>query len=603
MVANLGGQRGFYPAAKVKLILRLEEFNQYVIDPAKLPSKNAVNLNPPKAGEAAALEVVPNYDRPGTFYLRKKSSARGATPGAAGAQTSSADERTWVIPGIIPQEATWSVNSIMVADTLSLTLRWQDLPLDPRIIRSCAVEYYLGNLGPQQFAEGQASSNVSPGNVATNSTPLNILPDGYTYNGVQRTNLRFQGWVDKWNMTWNEGASTIKLDCRDQTQLFLDKKAPNKPRLNPKLAVDAMVADYLRWFPLFEGMTVEFRPNSAERPVLSKVLAGTNFQPQLGPSPSKGGGGSDDLKVWDYLTDMIGCVGHLIFVEGSTVVIQAPKTLINDNATSRPGDPYVTRYLDEGEFPVRTFVYGRNLVENAFSREYSAAAPKNVEVRVFNPVRKNLLVARFPSKERRVTKLQPGDGKGDQEWLEIRIRAAITDPKVVQSMAEAYYYVRCRHELEVKLKTRDLTSYGGDAADTDILDARCGDAIEVLLARNADGTVVRAASAQNSLAEGMQWLYDLGFNADFARAYMKAATDAGFTRKYVLRDMNVVWNVDQGIDIDITAANYLEARLDAQTPGTVEPRGKKTATPAPNLNQVQDWLTASGVTIPGTDNE
>ena len=36
------------------------------------------------------------------------------------------------------------MNGVRTADKLELVLRWRDFPFDPRTVRACAVDFYLG---------------------------------------------------------------------------------------------------------------------------------------------------------------------------------------------------------------------------------------------------------------------------------------------------------------------------------------------------------------------------------------------------------------------------------------------------------------------------
>lgn len=559
--------RDFFPSAKVKLNVRLEEFDRPVFDLKKLPPRNATTLAPSK--DKPALDVVADPNIPGAFLLQSKNPS---TPGTGQTQTSSADLLTYEIPGLIPKQASLGYNGVRIADTLSLTIKWTDCPIDPRCIRSASVEYYLGALTSSEFAEGArgVTRATAQGNVAIKNSAekLNIVADGYTHAGIARTNLRFSGWVDDWEVTMNDGEPEIKLECRDNTQLLIDQKAPQKPRITRDGSkIDKSIATYLAFFPQFEGLSVQFRPTDTQdrdKPSLKDSLDGALFSSNLGggPPPSKGGGSSEGMSVWDYLTDVCGAMALNVRVEGNLVVIESPKTLMNDQTPPRVSDPYRTRRVESGTYSQRTFIYGRNVSEMSFGRKYDKKSPGNIEVRCTNPKRKNVLVGRYPNKTDRVISANPGDGAADQKWKVIRVSLPLKDQAAAEKLAKAYYVAKNRTEFEAKIKTRDLTSFAGDALDTDILDARPGDGISLLIDHAGDGTVVTVDGFMDQLASNKQYMTDMGFSDAFASAYADARARSQFPRSFILRSMKIEWDIEKGVDIDMTCANYLTARLE-----------------------------------------
>lgn len=357
----------YFPAARVRLIIRFEEFGA-----TDTPEPPAV---PPqlRTGETTLPNALTVEDQDGKLVLVSPSSNQDGGPQK---QQASTDGRTHVIDGVIPMSASLQRNGVRIADTLSLSLLYVDLPFDPRVIRSCAVEYYLGTLSVEEFERGQAGSADNP--EGADALPLNVLPDDRS-DGT--SNVRFLGWVDEWEVDVPEEADAmVHLTCTDNTRLFLEQDAPPKLSVGTKKPLDEAVAEYLANFPQFAGMEVEYRPKNAEPPLLSEILQPTAFSEKVGPPPV-----GDNTMVWDYLTDIAGSVGHTIRVDGVTVVIQRAKTLYDGRVYNRrPDDVFKGRILPSGrELTNRMMVYGRNVKEMNFAREFARYAPLNVEVRCF----------------------------------------------------------------------------------------------------------------------------------------------------------------------------------------------------------------------------
>lgn len=572
------GDQSYYVSAKVRLLLRFEEFGTTVLKD-KAPKKSIPKLKGVKDLRApleVKLEEVPEGSGQFQYVL---TSRIPSTKGSGTEQKKSSDVLTHEILGVIPKKASWKLNSIREADTLSVTLRKEDLPIDPRVVRSCAIEFYLGTVTDTEFAEGIAG--VTRGDVFGSGTPnakerMNIVADSYRdKHGKTRTNLRFQGWVDKWKLTEGEDEAIIELECVDNTRLIEKQVRPAKLTMGMDKPIDEAFADYLSHFPQMEGLSVTYLPRAyskTEIPTLKGALAKTAFVPELGPPGGNAGtaGGSTE-NVLDYLTTCAMSIGHSIWFEGTTLIIQRASNLMNTGPIPRSNDPYQGRKLKSGDYPVRAFIYGKNVLAYTVERDYAKHAPKNIEVRSYDPHRKNVLVARFPEKDDQLVNSGPGDGKADKDWTVVQVAEGIRDKAFLKSIAEEIYNSVGRQELLINVKTKNLSSFGGDNLDTDLLDMKVGDAFELLANRSMDdGTSSDAERKLSSFDLNQQMLVDMGFEREFAVAYAKAYTDAGFQREYKLREMTVDWSTDEGIAFDITGMNYIVARVDRPTSAGTE---------------------------------
>ncbi len=567
----------FYPAARLQLIFRLEEFgqNKNLMVP-KAPVKSTKVLNGVKDDRAPLVATADPNSPPGTtrFLLTSK----GATPGVVPAdQTASADGFTHET-SIIPRNATWDQKGLREGDTLSAEFRFLDCPLDPRIIRACAVRFYLGAWSPEQF-----STNVQGGYVAAagdnKRRPMPMLPvaDPKTGNSF----LRFDGWVDKWTVDWPDGGEpSVKVECRDNTSLLINQEASMLLVLDMTKRLDEAVAQYLSHYPQMAGLTVEYLPEGVRIPVLKDALSDTAHRPTLGPQPSKSGGSDSRLMVWDYLTDVVGSVGHVIRVSGTRIIIQTARSYTTGKIVRRPEDPFQGRTLPGGEtLSYRRFLYGRNVLDMKVSRHFGRKAPFGVECRCYDSENKKVLVARFPKDGKRTADtLVPGDGVPDHKWAVIRV-AGIRDVAVLEHVAQGYYEQVGRNEVEIEVKTKNLASFGGGNADPDLLDAKAGDTIEILTNREAVGgapggnSLTMLEQILTSQGRAEEFLKVLGLSDEAAAAVAKAYANAGFLTQFRIRTMSVKWDVDDAVEISATCVNYVEVRADID--GDQEPAGEK----------------------------
>lgn len=575
----------YYPSARVRLIVRFED---YGAEGTPTPPVEPPQLRQGTASKSTlALEVVEQSD--GSLLLV----APGDDPNQLGSpqeQHASIDGYTHVIDGIIPTNAQLARNGIRTADTLSLDLKFRDLPIDPRTVRSCAVEYFLGCVSSEDYERGIAGELRSEGVQLVGGIPYNVIPDTYldTY-GRQRTNLRFQGWVDLWEDDWPDGdGASISLQCTDNTRLLLDQDHAPKLGVSVDLPLDQAIAQYLANYPQFRGLKVEYRPVGSPRPVMKDVLTKEAYP--LGVGPSAATGGDSKLTVWDYLTDVVGSVGLTVRMDGVTVVVQRARTLYADKFLGRTDDPFRGRVLPSGRvLQRRLMVYGHNVADMHARRDFSKYSPTNVEVRCYNPRRKKTLIARYPtfvsSKQK---KLLPGES-AEQKYTVVRV-TGIEDEKTLRVIAQTSYETIGRRELEFTITTKNLASFGGGNTDPDLLDALEGDSvdIEIQQARPDEELNTTNLIEEQLRTRPEAYLRELGFPDGFAKGYAQALSHVAFPVTFRIRSLDLDWDSEsEGVVVTLNAINYVEIRADAELPEGEEIQPEPTTETPPQV-VVQD---------------
>jgi len=601
----------YYPSSKVRLIIRFEEFEAKESKVKELAPKVPVTLAKGTKSNRAPLDVQ-EYSDPITGAKQWRLVQRGAPPPIGGPQNqdSSADGLTQVVGGIIPREANLGLNGTRQADTLNVSIRYIDLPIDPRTVRSCAIEFYLGTVKAEDFERGIAGATrglTFGGNCENPNEPLNLVPDTYTDgNGTLRTNLRFQGWVDKWEADIGDDDEPLaRLECRDNTQMLIDQIQPPKCVIASKEELDKGIADFLANFPQFAGLTVEYRPSGIPIPKLEEALSKTSYRPKQGPTPT--GGAADKTSVMDYLTDICGSVGHNIRAEGSIIVVQPVRTLYSNEFSGRPDDSFKGRTLPSGKnFDSRHFIYGRNISSLRIERNFGKGKPTNVEVRCYSGEKKTTLVARFPLPGDQVVHPITGD-KAEQKWLVWRV-SGVKDAKTLRLLAQSVYDTQGRNEMSVSLQTYNLASFGGGNLDPDILDMKAGDPFNVLVHRDEEGETFSAITNLEGMllvqSRSQAFLKSVGFSDSFASTYAKVYADRGFQSTFRLKSLGITWNVEDGVKLDIQGVNYIAVRAEKLLPkGEELEQGGKTKKDKQQAKKSKDETTAEKSQAATTDKE
>lgn len=513
----------------------------------------------------------------GKITLTQKGSR--PAPGGPQRQRGSDDGRVFEIAGVIPRSCSVKRNGVREADTATIELALADFPFDPRAVRSLAVEVYMGTITPEEQERGVAgqtrggaqAETGAGGGAGDASESLNVCADSYLDPyGVQRSNLRFSGWADECDATFDdEGEPTVTLECLDNTKLLADQDAPPKLHLDPKRPLDEAVAEYLAAFPQLAGMSVELRPPGTA-PALGPALAKSSFKPDLGPAKD----GTSKVSVLDYLSDNCAALGFMLRVEGTSVVIQLPRTLYKGGAR-RPEDPFTGRILPSGRQLVnRTLAWGVNLSGMGFRRKYGRSVGTNVEVRCFSSRSKKTLVIRHPQKDKQQSKPSPG-GAADQTWKVITL-AGIEDEKTLRQIAQGAYELLNRGEMQVRVEPTGLGSLGGSNDDPDLLDVEAGDPLDVQVspgdfADDADGEGEAAQQVAQSASRAESYLVRLGYSPELAKAYGRAVGSTAFPTTFRVKTWSLDWTADDGLKVSGECINYVEVRADAPLPAGEEP--------------------------------
>jgi len=579
----------YYPSAKVKLVVRFDELGRRVFS-GKIPPKPTKWLAGVK-DKKAPLKIVPDAEAGGSArrYKLELDESKPPLPGVSPAKKIKGDDGLTHALVIVPKDVQWSQNGLRTADTLNVTIKFIDMPIDPRAIRSCAIEYFLGTVTEEEYRSGisgEVRSYEGADGTTTRTEPMHLVADEYIdSNGAQRSNLRFQGFVDKWAVAWEDGEPVIRLECRDMTQLLIDTEAPAKLMVDGSrplggipgtstggtgMPLDEAIATYLSHFVQFAGLVVEYRignlqTRNAVIPKVSQAFSKPAYRPQLGPPPATMAGAMTGLSVWDYLTDVCGALGHVIRVDGTTIIIQQGATYTSNGSVQRPDDPFDG---DARGLKCRRFFYGRNILHMRSERNFTRPAqPKNVEVRCWSTKQKKLLAARFPFRppgnpSDPLARAWPGESS-EEDWTVVRVQG-IEDENTLRVIAQNVYEQTGRNELTMRIKTRNLASFGGGNLDPDILDMRAGDTFEVLVHREDEerNTMSKIDNLLHVQERNAEFLRSLGFPSDFADTYAKTFVDLGFQTVFRAKTIGFGWNVDEGVTIEIEGINYIEVRAD-----------------------------------------
>jgi len=503
----------------------------------------------------------------------------------------------------IPKKGDVELPGMRQAGKFNLTFDFRDLPLDPRMIRACGVEVYLGAVPAQDFAYG-ITGDTDP----VTGQRTSILATAK--NGFPRTeDMLLVGTVDTWAVEHGETSSEVTIEGRDLRGIFLDAKCPvdKLETLDLRKPITEVVKDILGLVPAELGFRVEVRgedflgsePSPADVEGLTRVRKGADGKQTKSKPP-----GSETLGYWDIITrycQLCGCIpyftGNVLFIRPARQIFDVVDATNEYTETHTPfadGRPRLSKQerpngtVGYVERVVRLLIYGQNLSKLSFERKYAGTNVPLVEVVSLDDAQRGagkLLVAQWPPAGSRSAEL-----KGTSEKVRISY-PGIRDQKRLEQIAQGIYEEIGRSEMGGSCETKDLCSFGGDNADPDMLRLRPAAAVEFAVdARSLSSRSPLVALLASHARMGFDELVkefqtrlgEKGKVGDQNLARVLAATMRGGVvnslRYFRVATVRFAWDRGSGIRISFDFQNYVVPRHQEQALSASPPMSQKGST-------------------------
>ena len=295
----------------------------------------------------------------------------------------------------IPRSVEVERNDHRHADTANLEVDYRDLPLDPRTVRSLAVQVYLGDVASM---DGELSTSDA--------------------------HRRFLGYVDEPEATLEEAGEVVRLQCRDYTALFLDFRWP-ETKIRVDRAFTDVIAEVLATVPGAGEMKVAFDADGAGALQLSAMIGRSAFAPQ------------DKDDAWTVLVDLCGRAGLIPVVVLDTLRIVSAS--------------------DAGTGSVR-FLYGQNVATLRYRRKYNETATQQIEVRCWDEQARATRIAQYPAAAITTRRKVSATGKISTEnapILAFYVAGTYTEAQL-GDIARRIYDEAAREQFEGELETAEM---------------------------------------------------------------------------------------------------------------------------------------------------
>lgn len=424
------------------------------------------------------------------------------------------------------RSATLTLNDHNHADELEIECSWSDLGIDPRFARSASVEFHMGEANE----DGQ------------------FLTSARTF--------RFAGIADRVERIAKDD-QVAKISCRDFTALFLAMKP--FPKEGIPLMTDTLVDAWRKVcdntgfrYPDASVVSsvenlrdrIEFRGGVDPNVVIGKA-ASSRF---TGSGPIAAKPKDDAWAVWQQAVGMLGLISF----------IDRDRCIVTTSADQFALDPSAMPRL----------VWGQNILEMTESA-IGIKDAKGVILTSYDPSTGTSIEASFnpnEKKQRPVAKKRAAATTLEASDYEAFDYFGITDPDVLQLMAQRVWAERATQELEGQLTTAEMrvgtdaerTGDTGAKASTDLLALRAGDSIRIEIDPLDEGVF----STLSSETARTKYLVDRGYQPQAARILARNASrlmQLGRTFKVRSSRIHLAADGDSGeFSVQINYINRLE---------------------------------------------
>ncbi len=452
-------------------------------------------------------------------------------------------------------------NGLNAADEFDLDIDFRDAPFDPRAIRAVFVEISMGVVPSDQFAAGIEGASV-------NGTLMSQIERNEDTDSTVRT--KFFGFADEHGVSFGEG-DTISFSGRSIDSLLMTVDMADEDSIDLKRPLVEGVRNLLDKYVETQGMEVVF--GNPQQPI------GTSLGPipdAAMPATSKARKGTlnnrarstdrQRMKLWDHITEVVQSVGYIPLVRGIRLYLADPRT------------------FTLGEDKAKKVVWGRNLEELSLTRNLGGTVKaRTIEVRSYDSDVGKTRWARYPVRDgakksgiypeekpepTRANEVTPS-GVATDEVMIVPVKG-ITENATLERIAASVFQQFGRQEIEGSFRTMDVTSVDGEEGD--LLNLYPADAVEVLIASDDSvpngekGTAksnLQELQAQ-SIARRNDYLRGLGYSTELSKKMATAQqTVADQQTTFRVAEVSVIWNIEDGFEIEVGINNFLVVREDS----------------------------------------
>lgn len=418
-------------------------------------------------------------------------------------------------------------NAYTEADTAKVTFDFNSFPFDPRCVRACAVSIFMENR-KKVFNQDNSLALIEPNDLDIDTAGANKI---------------FIGFADESNITFDDDAKTITLDCRDFTSLFIDQKRVNTEPVPLSNPIDVVIKNLIDEQEATKSIQIVNRTGEPVLPILSQMAP--DFNPTTAVKNVK-----RNETYWDIMMSILGRVGLIGFIELDKFIITKPQNIYEKKN-------------------IKQFVYGFNIKDFKFTRKLGRSKNFNVKVMSSNLSTKEVLTALIPkdatdpqfitrhgNTEVTIPQLDKEGKKIDPpkaaDYVSFTVKD-VNDKDRLIKIGESVFDEMSRQQIEGSLTTYEMEIPEEDNGNIVIFNQiRCGTAIRILLTPEEMG----ALKSDSGPDEKARFLIKRGYPADVAKAFSSSL--ARINTAFYTKSVTFELDQENGFSMKIDFINFID---------------------------------------------
>ena len=445
-----------------------------------------------------------------------------------------------------PISATVHINSYSEADTFNCTLRWEDFPFDPRLIRNALVIISIFDL-----------------------KKLDNITD-FKLKQV-RDNSIFVGNVDQYSVKLDSAVREVHIEGRDFTSIFLETKFDNanledeaskrtrKIDLNRSLV--KILEDLKSNVPGAESIAIE--PAEGITLPTNVAVASPGFSLVSGQTSTDGKFTyvQKHENYWDVIQNICQSVGVIAYIKKDKLVLTNSRILFH-------GESFSTKE------PI-PFIYGENVSSLSFRRNLGRKKRFNIIMKSWNTKTNTPFKVSIPrdataqwSKEtnipKAVQKIQTLDAQGNQITKDAPGYLFSYHNKTREQMVEigqGIFEEIARQQIEGEMETKEMVVNNQNGVEIDLTKISVGTPLLLEIVQKDIQYISRKTIDGDPVSDGkrMNYLISRGYSVETASVLIEAvAQTSGKIRPvFYIRSADIMIGQD-GFSLRIGFVNYIE---------------------------------------------
>lgn len=507
--------RVYYPSVTVSIGLRFDQ----ALHVLRTAAQTATNEISRRDAPNALVQFLPRSASLNDRTLSAAEAAQDAQPGSEPLFVgTSSDSLTWLC-NVVPRVADWTKPGYGEAGSFSVTLGFNELPIDPVFIAAAQIRLNAGCVDPSDFAKGM--TEVIP--LGNNRFVRKSVLESIDTAGLSISDkLMIWGVADKPKVRLDHNP-TLTFTGRDLRSIFMSTKPlrGDLAKIDLSQPIDDVVRQVISIHPMGAYFKIQTQPGDWPNGIPSPGAADNVTAVNLGTGKKTGKGGKQavhgltpgekesKLDYWQAICQWCYLVGAVPYIRGANITVRPAQSMydLRDKAVFDPliKTPFANNGLRQNpngtKFAVRKLIYGYNAENIEFERNLQGVKrPKVIQVVSLDTSSEKrgkgkLLVVEWPEdvaaqlKKKHVTKESPSGQLGENE-VERHSVPGIRNKDQLREIAKAIFETTGRGEVHGSFETKDLASYGAadPNADPDWLRAEIGDPVEFSVAAQRLGS-------------------------------------------------------------------------------------------------------------------